>query len=217
LHPWPQELSPAANSISIVRAESDSRGDESVSDRNGGVLYGRRIALRARVEGDVEILHRELLEDVETRSRASGAAWKPIPLEKSPYRSVEDRPEVTEFSVVDRESDELLGMAILWGIDVHNRHAHIGLSLRPRFWRRGYGTDVLDTLCRYAFQTLGLHRLQLETLIDNDGMIGAAKKAGFLHEGTAREHAWVSGRFLDDVTFGILADEWHPLGEPVES
>jgi RimJ/RimL family protein N-acetyltransferase len=181
------------------------------------MLYGRRIALRARAERDVEVLHHELHEDVATRSRVSGAPWRPIPLEKSPYRSSDERPEVSEFSVVNRETDELLGVALLWGIDTHNRNAHLGVSLRPRFRRSGYGSDVLDTLCRYAFRTLGLHRVQLETLSDNDGMIGAAKKVGFVHEGTAREHAFVDGRLLDEVNFGILTTEWRSSEEQTGS
>jgi RimJ/RimL family protein N-acetyltransferase len=172
------------------------------------VLQGRRVALRARADGDVPILHSELPEDVEARSRASGAAWRPLPLEHSPFRPSDARAEVAEFSVVDRETEELLGMAMLWGIDAHNRRAHVGISLRPRFHSMGYGTDVLETLCAYAFSYLGLHRLQLETLADNEAMIGAATHAGFRIEGTAREHSWVAGRFADDVTLGILADEW---------
>lgn len=174
------------------------------------MLYGRRVALRAPVEGDVATFHTELHEDVETRTRASDAPWRPIPLEKSPYRFQKQRPEVAPFSIVNRETDELLGLAILWGIDAHNRHAHVGLSLRPHVRSMGYGSDTLETLCRYAFRTLGLHRLQLETLADNDGMIGAARRAGFQLEGSAREHSWMDGRFVDDVIFGILVDEWLP-------
>jgi RimJ/RimL family protein N-acetyltransferase len=180
------------------------------------MLHGKRVILRARTESDVEILHDELHGDVETRSRAAGSAWRPTLLANSPFRVGEARPEVADFSVVDRESSELIGMALLWGIDAHNRHAHVGISLRPRFWGKGYGTDVLDTLCDFAFVTLGLHRLQLETLSDNDGMTRAATKAGFKLEGTQREHSWAAGRFLDDSIFGILSSEWRPEGAAQE-
>ena len=47
------------------------------------------------------------------------------------------------FSVVQLADDELAGEALLWGIDLHNRSAHIGISLRPAFRGRGLGTDVL--------------------------------------------------------------------------
>jgi RimJ/RimL family protein N-acetyltransferase len=173
------------------------------------MLHGKRVTLRGRLASDVDVLTAELHEDVETRSRASGAPWRPLTLgEVSPFGPREPRDEVVEFSVVDRAAGELLGTALVWGIDNHNRSAHLGVSLRPQHCRKGFGTDVLEVLCGYAFSTRGLHRLQLETLADNPGMIGAAKAAGFRHEGTTRESAWVSGTFLDDVIFGLLADDW---------
>lgn len=130
--------------------------------------------------------------------------------EPSPFCPHEPREDSAEFSVVDRSSGELVGAALLWGIDNHNRAAHLGISTRPQHWDKGYGTDVLRVLCAYGFSTRGLHRLQLETLADNYAMIGAAKAAGFVLEGTQRESSWVSGEFLDDVIFGLVIDDWTP-------
>lgn len=97
---------------------------------------------------------------------------------------------------------------MLWNIDVHNRSAHLGLTLRPAFRGRGLGTDVVRVLCEYGFTTRGLHRLQLETLADNAAMIRAAIQNGFVREGTLRNSAWVLGEFVDQVVYGLLASEW---------
>ena len=173
------------------------------------MLHGKRVTLRARAAGDVEVLTAELHDDVATRSRAAGTPWRPLSLgEVSPFGPREPRAEIAEFSIVERDSGELLGATLLWGIDPHNRSAHLGISLRPQHCGKGFGTDVLGVLCEYAFVTLGLHRLQLETLDDNHAMIGAARSAGFTHEGTTRDSAWVAGRFLDDVVYGLLAHDW---------
>jgi RimJ/RimL family protein N-acetyltransferase len=64
---------------------------------------------------------------------------------------------------------------------------------------------VLRVLCRYGFGIRGLHRLQLETLADNNAMIAAARRAGFELEGTLRSSAWVDGAFADEVILGLLA------------
>jgi RimJ/RimL family protein N-acetyltransferase len=116
--------------------------------------------------------------------------------------------DAARFSVVELERDELAGHAELWGIDAHNRMAHVGLSLRPAFRGRGLGTDTVGVLCRYGFAVLGLHRLQIETLGDNAAMIAAATRCGFELEGTLRRAAWVTGAFLDEIVMGLLADEW---------
>jgi RimJ/RimL family protein N-acetyltransferase len=99
----------------------------------------------------------------------------------------------------------LAGEALLWGIDAHNRTAHIGISLRPTFRGRGLATEVVRVLCDYGFVVRGLHRLEVETLADNTPMLQAAIRVGFVREGTRRESAWVNGEFLDEVILGLLA------------
>jgi RimJ/RimL family protein N-acetyltransferase len=185
------------------------------------MLHGKRVTLRARATSDVDVLTAELHDDVATRSRAAGTAWRPLALgERSPFGLQEPRPDIAEFSVVELASGELLGAALLWGIDSHNRSAHFGISLRPKHRGQGFGTDVLEVLCEYSFMSLGLHRVQLETLADNPAMIGAARSVGFTHEGTMSESAWVSGQFHDDVVYGLLAPDWiaaRPAERPAPS
>jgi RimJ/RimL family protein N-acetyltransferase len=110
--------------------------------------------------------------------------------------------------VLELASGQLAGEALLWGIDQHNRFAHLGISLLPDFRGRGLAADTIRLLCHYGFQTRGLHRLQLETLADNEPMIHTALAIGFSREATIREGAWVTGQFLDEAIFGLLADEW---------
>jgi len=180
------------------------------------MLRGSGVLLRARKETDVPTLHRELYEDVATRSRADNRAWVPQPLEHSTFRMDEPPPDTAAvFTIADPETDQPLGSTLLWGIDRYNRSAHIGLALVPAARGRRLAKPVLELLCEYAFQVLGLHRLGLETLSDNEPMIRAAQTAGFVREGTLRQSGWVYGQWLDDAIFGLLAAEWregHRLG-----
>ncbi|WP_411757575.1 GNAT family N-acetyltransferase [Streptomyces venezuelae] len=112
------------------------------------------------------------------------------------------------FSVVELATGELAGEALLWGIDTHNRGAHLGISLRPGCRGRGLGREVVQLLCHYGFTVRGLRRLQVDTLADNAAMIAAATSAGFTLEGTLRRSAWVYGAFADEVLLGLLHEEW---------
>jgi RimJ/RimL family protein N-acetyltransferase len=174
------------------------------------MLRGEVAGLRARQESDVPVLHAELYEDVAIRVRADYRPWRPIAADsaESPYRVPEGAADAAVFSVVQLATGELAGEALLWGIDMHNRAAHVGISLRPSFRGRGLGTDTVRVLCRYGFSIRGLHRLQAETLADNTAMITAATRAGFVPEGTLRRAAWVDGRFADEVILGLLDSEW---------
>ena len=156
------------------------------------MLSGEKVLLRARHEADVAILQSELYDDVATHSRADTRPWRPVSpaSSASPYAIVDPSDTASLFSVVELAGDELAGEAVLWGIDLHNRLAHIGLSLRP------------------AFRGRGLHRIQIETLTDNAAMIQAALQAGFVREGVLRRATWVSGSFVDEVILGLLDSEW---------
>jgi RimJ/RimL family protein N-acetyltransferase len=179
------------------------------------MLRGKLTGLRARLPQDVDILHRELYDDVKTRVRADSRPWVPLPAgPASPYWAEAQPGEAARaanaaiFSVVELATDELAGEALLWAIDRHNRSAHVGISLRPAFRGRGFGLDVVRVLCRYGFAILGLHRLQVETLSDNHAMIAIAERAGFVREGVTRGSEWVNGEFADVVIFGLLAEEF---------
>jgi RimJ/RimL family protein N-acetyltransferase len=183
------------------------------------MLSGELTGLRARAVEDVEILHTELYEDVATRVRADMRPWVPVPSgPASPFwvPGLRDEPSADPsvdvdsavFSVVELATGGLVGEALLWAIDLHNRSAHVGISLRPACRGRGFGVDVVRILCRYGFQLRGLRRLQLETLADNHAMMAVAEKLGFAREGMTRGSSWVNGRFRDDVIFGLLAEEF---------
>jgi RimJ/RimL family protein N-acetyltransferase len=174
------------------------------------MLRGDKVGLRARHETDVPVLQSELYDDVATRSRADSRPWRPVSpgSSASPYRIADPTDDVACFSAVELSGNELAGEALLWGIDSHNRTAHLGISLRPAFRGRGLGTDVVRVLCTYGFAIRGLQRLQVETLADNTGMIAAATRVGFAREGILRRSAWVNGDFADEVILGLLAIEW---------
>ncbi|MFI1471728.1 GNAT family N-acetyltransferase [Streptomyces wuyuanensis] len=174
------------------------------------MLRGDKVGLRARHEDDIPILRAELYDDVVNSSRSEGEPWRPItPGSKDPRLVVDDKEQGSvQFSVVELDGGTLVGTAVLWGIDTHNRSAHIGLGLLPSSRGKGYGTDVVAVLCHYGFVVRGLQRLQIETLADNHAMLRSAERNGFVREGVLRSSAWVLGEFLDQVLLGLLAQDW---------
>jgi RimJ/RimL family protein N-acetyltransferase len=177
------------------------------------VITSGLVGLRARQEADVAILHAELYDDVVTHSRGDTRAWRPVNVssDSSPYAVGMPTDKEVSFSVVELASGDLVGDAVVWNIDAHNRSAHLGVTLRPSFRGRGLGLETVRALCLYGFDFLGLHRLQIETLTDNHAMIAAAEKAGFTREGVMREDAWVLGEFVSDVVYGLLDHEYRQL------
>lgn len=178
------------------------------------MLTGPTVLLRAREVSDVAVLQELLYEDVPTRVRADNRPWRPMARDAvgSPYAVTEAADDVATFSVVETGTGLLAGEALLWAIDAHNRCAHVGMALLLQFRRRGLSHEVLDILSDYAFAKLDLHRLQIETLVDNRAMIATATRAGFLREGTRRGAVWVDGTFCDEAVFGRVNGERFPAG-----
>ncbi|MEV0091950.1 GNAT family protein [Streptomyces sp. NPDC050738] len=176
------------------------------------MIRGSRVGFRARHEDDIPILQDELYGDVVTTSRATGGPWRPITpgAKDAPFVVDDTEQSLAAFSVVELDGGTLVGTANLWGIDNHNRSAHLGLGLRPAARGKGYGTDIVATLCHYGFVVRGLRRLQIETLSDNAAMLRSAERNGFVREGVLRSAAWVMGEYLDGVMLGLLAKEWKP-------
>lgn len=176
------------------------------------MLTGDKVGLRARHDDDIPVLEAQLYDDVVNAARAEGRPWRPItPGSKASPAVVDDEDHGNvPFSIVALDGGALLGAASLWGIDNHNRYAHIGLGLLPSARGKGYGTDAVGVLCQYGFVVRGMRRLQIETLSDNTAMLRSAERNGFVREGVLRSSAWVMGEFLDEVLLGLLVEEWMP-------
>jgi RimJ/RimL family protein N-acetyltransferase len=181
------------------------------------MLHGRLVTLRERRRSDLEIVHRELRSDVVTASLVDVTPWRPVSLarlEADFDRSLSEPPDpaAVPFTVQERGEDTgpPVGVCLLWGIDLHNGTAHLGLQVVPSQRGRGFGGDIVRVLCHYAFVVRGLHRVGLETLASNAPMRAAALRAGFVEEGRAREMAYVLGERVDEVSYGLLRRDWRP-------
>ena len=118
-------------------------------------------------------------------------------------------PNWLEFHLRTLEDDHLIGFVALHSIEWNNGSALLSIGIgEPAYRGKGYGTDALQLILRYAFAELNLHRIGLDVISDNTRAIQAYKKAGFLHEGTLRSAVLRDGRRHDRMLMGILREEW---------
>jgi RimJ/RimL family protein N-acetyltransferase len=175
------------------------------------VLSGEHVRLRAIERDDVEVLH-AIDMAYETWPETNYSAYAPKSLdevlkafdgeEESSYRGSDT---FVPFAIVADE--EVVGTCCLWGIDLHNRRAHLGIGLAEEHRGRGLGTDATRVMLHYALVDRGLHRVQLEVLANNAAAIRCYEKAGFRQDGRMRESAWVRGEFVDEVYMSVLAGD----------
>jgi RimJ/RimL family protein N-acetyltransferase len=115
------------------------------------------------------------------------------------------------FAIRTLEGDHLVGYTGLEGDLFPHGEAFVGIGIGLReFWGRGYGTDAMKVILRYAFQELNLRRVGLDAFEYNQRAIRSYEKAGFVYEGRAREYLFREGRRWDLIFMGILREEWLP-------
>jgi RimJ/RimL family protein N-acetyltransferase len=186
------------------------------------MLKGRLVGLREQRRDDVEVLF-ELATDAEHVALTDTWPFRPVSLAArlADYDKRQNEPDRTSAFFSIQRLDDKEGVAVgsvgLWMIDAHHRSAHIGISLLPSVRGLGFGRDAIEVICRFGFEIRALERLSLETLEVNAAMRATAKTCGFIEEGRLRSAAWYLGRRVDELVYGLLADEWrarlaHPTG-----
>ena len=84
----------------------------------------------------------------------------------------------------------------------------LGYGLGAEHWDRGYATEAVREVVRYAFEELHLHRVQAWVFANNAASQRVLEKVGFTYEGALREKvAWGDAR-VDDNIYGLLKSEW---------
>ena len=113
------------------------------------------------------------------------------------------------FSIRTLDGDKLLGDIDLFVHNWSGRDAFVGLGIGERdFWGKGYGTDVMRVILRYAFTEVNVRRVTLTVFEYNPRAIRSYEKAGFRHEGRLRGLLNREGKRWDELFMGILREEW---------
>ena len=112
------------------------------------------------------------------------------------------------FAIADATSGELVGCC---GVDDWTEEdvAQFGYWVAAPARGQGYATRAAILLTRWLFER-GAARVFLTVVAENHGSAAVARRAGFEHEGTMRDHGIWQGQRCDVMVFAALASEWAP-------
>ncbi|MBE3574021.1 MAG: GNAT family N-acetyltransferase [Firmicutes bacterium] len=110
--------------------------------------------------------------------------------------------------VIETLDGKYLGVIGLRHIDWRNRHAEVGIVIGNKgYWGKGYGTDALRVLARFAFDQLNLHTLTLALFADNLRARRSYEKVGFKPVGTFRQYRYLNGAYHDELFMQLLPED----------
>jgi RimJ/RimL family protein N-acetyltransferase len=118
------------------------------------------------------------------------------------------------WAILD-EQDKHIGFAWIHNIDWRYRVAVTGTVIGEKSaWGKGYGSEAMKLRAQFAFEILGLHRLEAEAIADNIGSVQALQRAGYRREGVARQKVWARGKWHDLVLLGMLEGDYGASRSP---
>lgn len=170
-------------------------------------IYGKKVVLRAIEERDLPLLHK-WANDPSIQSMLGG--WH-FPVgeqdQKKWYQSLSFNSDNQRFAIETPDLG-LIGTANLVSIDWQNGAAFHGMLLGEKDVRgKGYALDTLMTLMRFAFEEVGLHRLDSDIIEYNiPSLKFYLEKAGWIREGVKKEWYFRKGKRWDKIVIGVTKE-----------
>lgn len=127
------------------------------------------------------------------------------------FLSCVDDPDRRDFLLLN-PAGRIIGESVINEIDWDTRCANFRIGIfRPEDRGQGIGSWMVRTTRDYAFESLGLHRLELDVFSFNPRAERAYEKAGFRREGVRRDAVRDRDGYGDDILMAILEDEWRAV------
>lgn len=108
------------------------------------------------------------------------------------------------WAIVSPDNTLFYGAVGLSSLQAHHKKAELGLWLLPAFWGKGIMPEAVPFVCRYAFDQLGLHRIEAMVETENDNCKAVMRKLGFTYEGCMRDCEVKNGKFISLEIYALL-------------
>ncbi|MCE7986036.1 MAG: N-acetyltransferase [Caldilinea sp. CFX5] len=113
------------------------------------------------------------------------------------------------WGIALRADNRVLGLLSFHNISLQQRSVAIGYDLARSHWGQGIATEAVDATLRFGFRQMGLHRIEVNTCIDDLNSVRLVERLGFQREGVRREATLEDDGLYHGIgIFGLLAREY---------
>jgi ribosomal-protein-alanine N-acetyltransferase len=88
------------------------------------------------------------------------------------------------------------------------QNAYLGYSLGVKYTGKGYMTEAINIVLRFAFNSLKLHRIEANVQPENLPSIAVLRRCGFTKEGFSRKYLKIAGKWRDHERWAIIKEDW---------
>ncbi len=108
-----------------------------------------------------------------------------------------------------KENGAHIGNIKIGPVNRQHSRADVGFIIGEKeHWGRGYATEAIVAMTRYAFETMGLHKVTAGVYENNPGSLKALQKAGFRDEGFRPRQYLCDCEWVGEYLVGCEAEPW---------
>ncbi len=185
----------------------------------GVVLRGKRVTLRALRANDFE-----QWSAVRVRCGEWLTKWEPQSPPQTP--DVTQNRQAFDYRCMSRDREWQLGVGYGFGVFIDDGERFVGelningVARGPlQMAHAGYWIDrdvagqsimpeAVVVMLRFAFEDLGLHRMEISIIPRNSSSRRVVEKLGLREEGTSLRYLEINGVWEDHVHYAITVEEW---------
>lgn len=175
-------------------------------------IRGKKVTLRAIEIKDLELLHK-WSNDPEINYMLGGWHFPSSMQDQEKWFASLSLSSNNQKFAIDTPDLGLIGMANLVEINWKDRNAFHGMLLGDKDTRgKGYGIDTVMAINKYAFEELGLMRMNTTIIANNEPSLGVyTKKCGWQIEGRKKNQYFRKNQWWDEVVVGITRDDYFTM------
>lgn len=111
------------------------------------------------------------------------------------------------FAIFDALDGTLLGAVGLSQRDTEHHRANLGYWVRQSHQQKGVALAATRMVARFGFDKLGLIRLEIIVMPENQPSRRIAEKLGAQHEGRLRQRLWFKGKPHDAEAYALIPQD----------
>lgn len=176
------------------------------------VIESKRLFLRSWKDRDIK----DLVEGLNNINVAKWMAGVPFPYTKNDAKnfieSVKNQDEKVKLSlaIVLKETDKVIGGTEITNINQKDGTAGGGIWINEKYQKNGYGIEAFCIKIKYAFESLGLRRMENGYFPGNEKSKNMQYKLGYKDEGIRRKKCLclATNEYVDECITGLLKEEF---------
>ncbi len=176
------------------------------------IIESKRLILRSWKDEDVD----DLVEGLNNINVSKWMAGVPFPYTNKDAKSFieiaknQDERVKISLAIILKENNKVIGGTELRNINKKDGTAGGGIWLNEKYQKNGYGTEAFSTRIKYAFDVLGLRRIENGYFVNNEKSKRMQEKLGYKNEGIRRKKylCLATNEYVDECITGLLKEEF---------